>query len=154
MVIMFRLKTFIHAATAAFVAIAAIAAASPSQAQGRGSTGNIRVELVKAGFIIGVQGGNGTLTFKGHQYPLNIGGVGLGATVGASRAVLVGTASNLHTAADIVGTYGQAEAGLAVVTGRKGARLRNEKGVVLNLRGWQTGLEFSLDLSGMVISIR
>jgi hypothetical protein len=151
---MLRLKTFIHAAAAAFFAIAAIAAATPSQAQGRGSTGNIRIEIVKAGFIVGVQGGNGTLTFRGKSYPLNIGGVSLGATIGASRAVLVGTASNLHSAGDIVGTYGQTEAGVAVVTGRKAARLRNEKGVVLNLRGWQTGLEFSLDLSGMVISIR
>ena len=151
---MLRLKTFIHAAAAAFFAIAAIAAAAPSQAQGRGSTGNIRIEIVKAGFIVGVQGGNGTLTFRGKSYPLNIGGVGLGATIGASRAVLVGTASNLRSAGDIVGTYGQTEAGLAVVTGRKAARLRNEKGVVLNLRGWQTGLEFSLDLSGMVISMR
>ena len=151
---MLRLKTFIHVAAAAFFAIAAIAAAAPSQAQGRGSTGNIRIEIVKAGFIVGVQGGNGTLTFRGKSYPLNIGGVGLGATMGASRAVLVGTASNLRSAGDIVGTYGQTEAGLAVVTGRKAARLRNEKGVVLNVRGWQTGLEFSLDLSGMVISIR
>ena len=151
---MLRLKTFIHAAAAAFFAIAAIAAAAPSQAQGRGSTGNVRIEIVKAGFIVGVQGGNGTLTFRGKTYPLNIGSVSLGATIGASRTVLVGTASNLRSAGDIVGTYGQTEAGLAVVTGRKAARLRNEKGVVLNLRGWQTGLEFSLDLSGMVISMR
>ena len=106
---MLRLKTFIHAAAAAFFAIAAIAAAAPSQAQGRGSTGNVRIEIVKAGFIVGVQGGNGTLTFRGKSYPLNIGGVSLGATIGASRAVLVGTASNLHSAGDIVGTYGQAK---------------------------------------------
>lgn len=152
---MLRLKTLVYAGAAFFFAIAAMAAASPSQAQTvRGSTGNIRIELAKAGFIIGVQGGSGTLTFKGQQYALNIGGVSLGATVGASRAVLVGTASNLRTAADIVGTYGQTEAGIAVIRGRKVAQLRNEKGVVLNLRGWQTGVEFSLDLSGMVISMR
>lgn len=151
---MLRLKTLVHAGTAVFFAIAAIAAASPSQAQGRGSTGNIRIEMAKAGFIIGMQGGSGTLTFKGQSYPLNIGGVSLGATVGASRAVLVGTASNLRSAGDIVGTYGQTEAGIAVIRGRKAAQLRNDKGVVLNLRGWQTGVEFSLDLSGMVISMR
>ena len=44
---MLRLKTFIHAAAAAFFAIAAIAAAAPSQAQGRGSTGNVRLRSSK-----------------------------------------------------------------------------------------------------------
>ena len=152
---MLRLKTFIHAAAAAFFAIAALAAATPSQAQGRGGgTGTIRIEIVKAGFIVGVQGGSGTLTYMGRRYPLHIGGVGLGATVGASRAVLVGTVHNLRGPGDISGTYGQTEAGLTVITGGKAARLRNERGVVLNLRGHQIGVELSLDLSGMVISMR
>ena len=101
-----------------------------------------------------MQGGSGTLVFKGKRYPLNIGGVGLGATIGASKAVLVGTASNLRSPSDIAGTYGQAEAGLTVVGGGKVARLRNEKGVVLTVRGSQVGFEFSLDLSGMVVSLR
>jgi hypothetical protein len=151
---MFRLRTFIHAAAAAFFAIAAIAAAAPTQAQGRGGTGTVRIEIAKAGFIVGVQGGSGVLTFRGRSYPLSIGGVSLGATIGASSAVLVGTAQNLRSPGDIVGAYGQTEAGLAVIAGGKSARLRNDKGVVLNLRGRQVGREFSLDLSGMVISMR
>ena len=145
-----RVSIAIRAAAIALVAIAALATSSPSQAQ----TGSIRIEIVKAGFIVGVQGGSGTLVFKGKRYPLNIGGVGLGATIGASKAVLVGTASNLRSPSDVAGTYGQAEAGLTVVGGGKVARLRNEKGVVLAVRGSQVGFEFSLDLSGMVISLR
>jgi hypothetical protein len=151
---MLRLKTFIHAAAAAFFAIAAIAAAAPSQAQGRGGTGTVRIEIVKAGFIVGVQGGSGTLTYMGRRYPLSIGGVSLGATIGASKAILVGSVHNLRGPGDIAGTYGQTEAGLALIAGGKAARLRNERGVILNLRGRQVGLEFSLDLSGMVISMR
>ena len=151
---MIRFKTFMHAAAIAIAAVAAFATAMPSQAQGRGGTGSVRIEIVKAGFIVGVQGGSGTLIYRGRSYPLSIGGVSLGATIGASKAILVGTAYNLRGPGDIVGTYGQSEAGLAVVAGGKAARLRNEKGVVLNLRGRQVGLEFSLDLSGMVISMR
>jgi len=119
--------TRLFAAVIALFGIVALAAPTPSQAQ----SGTVRIEIVKAGFIVGVQGGSGTLTYKGKRYPLNIGGVSLGATVGASKAVLVGTARNLRNVSDIAGTYAAAEAGLAVVTGRKEARLRNDKGVVL-----------------------
>jgi hypothetical protein len=52
---------------------------------------------------IGAGGGSGTLNFKGRNYRLSIGGINVG-TIGASVVDLVGTASNLRTAADIVGT--------------------------------------------------
>src|SRR5215831_7896706 len=89
----------------AMVAIAAsmvIAALSPSYAE----TGSVRFRIVKAGFIVGIGGGSGTLNFKGRNYRLSIGGINVG-TIGASAVDLVGTASNLRTAADIVGTYSQ-----------------------------------------------
>jgi hypothetical protein len=68
--------------------------------------------------------------------------------------VLVGRAYNMRRASDIEGSYGQAGAGAAVLVGGRTVRLRNEKGVILELRGHQVGLEFSLDLSGMGIRLR
>lgn len=135
---------------AVFAAIALVMAASPSQAQ----SARIRVEIVKAGFIVSVSGGSGTLTFRGRRYPLSIGGVSLGATFGASKAVLVGRAYNLRRASDIAGTYAAAGAGVAVVSGARTARLTNANGVELALTGRQLGLEFSVDLSGMEIALR
>jgi hypothetical protein len=125
-----------------------VSAAAPAQAQ------SIRIEILKAGFVVGVSGGSGTLTFQGKRYPLSIGGVSLGATIGASKAVLVGSVSNLRSPSDIAGTYGATEAGIAVVRGKKSVRLKNAKGVILNLRGSEVGLEFSLDLSGMQIALK
>jgi hypothetical protein len=147
---MTRLSTALRLAAAGLVAIAFAAAPSASQA----ASGRIQIEIVRAGFIVGVSGGSGTLTFKGKRYPLNIGGVSVGATVGASKAVLSGTVSNINSPADIAGTYGAAGAGLSVVSGARAARLRNAKGVVLEVRGQQTGLEFSADLSGMQIGLK
>src|SRR5215831_10644554 len=69
-------------------------------------TGPVRFNIVKAGFIVGVGGGSGTLNFQGRNYRLSIGGINVG-TIGASAVDLVGTAENLRTAADIVGTYTQ-----------------------------------------------
>jgi hypothetical protein len=118
------------------------------------ATGSIAIRIVSAGFIFGATGGGGVLTFRGRQYPLSIGGISAGATIGASGADLVGTAYHLRSPADIEGIYSAIGAGLAVAGGRTAARLSNARGVVLSLRGRQVGFMFSLDLSGMSISLR
>ena len=118
------------------------------------ATGSIALKIFSAGFIFGVSGGSGVLTFRGVSYPLSIGGISAGATLGASGAELVGTASHLHSPQDIEGIYSAIGAGLAVAGGRTAAQLSNARGVVLRLRGRQVGFMFSLDLSGMSISLR
>jgi hypothetical protein len=123
---------------------------SPAEA----ATGSVALHIVSAGFIFGMSGGSGALTFGGRQYPLSIGGISAGATIGASGTDLVGTAFNMHQASDIEGVYSAIGAGLAVAGGRSAAQLSNARGVVLRLRGRQVGFMFSLDLSGMSISIR
>lgn len=117
------------------------------------ATGSISLRILSAGFIFGASGGSGVLTFEGRQYRLSVGGISAGATIGASGADLVGTASHLHSAADIQGIYSAVGAGLSVAGGRQAARLSNANGVILRLRGRQIGFMFSLDLSGMQISL-
>ena len=150
---MTRLFISLRLAVAALLALAVVGAATPSQAQAQ-SPDSIYIEILKAGWIVGVTGGRGTLNSGGKRYRLGVGGVSLGLTFGASKADLVGRVYNLRRPSDIAGTYVQAEAGYAVVGGRKAARLKNQNGVVLELRGRQVGLEFNLDLSGMVITMR
>ena len=104
-------------------------------------------------FIVGVGGGSGTLTFRGKNYRLRLSGVSAG-TIGASGMDLVGTASNLRTAADIAGTYSAASAGLAVAGGAKAVTLQNAKGVVLTLQGRQVGFQANLSVSGVTISLQ
>jgi hypothetical protein len=125
---------------------ASLAAAAPD--------GTINLTLYKAGFIVGGSGGSGTLNFKGKQYPVEIGGVSLGATIGASKAELTGEVYNLKQPGDIEGTYAAVQAGVAVVGGGKVAELKNSKGVVLKVKGKEVGLELALDLSGMGISLK
>jgi len=128
-------------ATGAFVA--------PAEA----ATGTVAMHIASAGFIFGVTGGSGTLTFRGRQFPLSIGGIRAGALIGISAADLVGTASHLHSPGDIAGIYSAIGAGLAVAGGRTAAQLVNANGVVLRLRGRQVGFSFSIDLAGMSISL-
>ena len=118
------------------------------------ATGAVRVEIFKAGFIVGVGGGRGTLVFQGRRYPLSVGGLSFGATIGASKADLTGRAYNLRQASDIAGTYTAVGAGVAVAGGASGIRLQNAKGVVLELRGRNIGLELNANVSGVEISLR
>jgi lipid-binding SYLF domain-containing protein len=130
-------------------ALAAGAVISPAEA----ASGSIAIRIVSAGFIVGASVGSGTLRFQGHDFPLRIGGISAGATIGASGTDLVGTVSNLRQPADIEGIYSAVGAGLSIAGGRSAAQLTNARGVRLRLRGRQIGLMFSIDLSGMSISL-
>jgi hypothetical protein len=136
---------------AAILVAAVMLTGAPSRSYAE--NGSVRLKITKVGFIVGVGGGSGTLTFKGKHYRLSIGGVSAG-TIGVAGADLVGTASNLRTAADIVGSYSAASAGIAVAGGGKVATLQNSNGVVLQLHGRQVGFEASLSLSGLTISMQ
>jgi hypothetical protein len=115
--------------------------------------GEVHFSILKVGFIVGVGGGDGTLTYNGTVYPLSAGGISVG-TIGIAGMELTGTASNLHDPADIVGTYGAASASLAFVGGGKVAQLQNEHGVILQVQGAEVGFEVSLNLGGMTVAFR
>jgi hypothetical protein len=129
----------------------AVFAATAAESQAR--TGAVRLRIVKAGFILGVGGGDGILRYQGRSYRLSVGGVGVG-SLGIAAVNLTGTATNLHHPADIAGTYSGGGAGAAFVGGGQVATLQNEKGVVLRLQGVQAGFQVSLGLAGMTVSMR
>ena len=148
--IMFGISSAIKCGAGVLVAaVMLFAATAPSQAE----TGRVRLQITKAGFIVGVGGGSGTLVFRGRSYPLSIGGLSVG-TLGAASADLVGHAYHLRRAEDIAGTYTAVGAGFAVAGGAAATRLQNANGVVLELRGRQVGLQVSINLSGMTIAMR
>lgn len=130
-------------------AVMLISLAPPSYAE----SGTVRLRITRAGFIVGAGGGTGALVFHGRTYPLSVGGLSVG-TFGAATADVVGRAFNLRRAQDIVGTYTAVGAGVAIAGGATAARLRNQNGVVIEVRGRQIGLEASLNLSGMSVAMR
>jgi hypothetical protein len=133
--------------------LAAAVIAAPVHAEQQPSA-QIQFEVYKAGLVVGVSGGSGKLTFEGKDYPLSIGGLSLGATIGASKAEFVGDVFNLSQPSDIEGVYSGAKAGLAVAGGAKTAVLKNSKGVELKVSGEQIGVELTLDLNGMDIRLK
>jgi hypothetical protein len=116
-------------------------------------TGAVRVVFTKGGFIIGVGGGRGVLTFRGHHYPFRVSGMSFGATIGASTTDMVGRARNLHSPGDLAGTYSAIGAGGALAGGAGGVVLQNARGVVLELHGVRVGLEVSAAVGGVTITM-
>ena len=135
------------------VAFAAMLVVSFSGAA-RADTGTLRLSFIKAGWVIGGAVGSGTLTLRGRTYPVSIGGLSYGLTFGGSQTFLEGRVRNIFQPTDIEGVYGAAGAGATVIRGPQAIVLTNQKGVVLELSGRQTGLMLNLDLSGMALSLR
>jgi hypothetical protein len=124
--------------------------ATPSQAD----TGTLRVVFGKASLVASVGHGEGTLTFHGKHYDFLVVGGSIGATLALSTSVLRGTALNISTPSDLAGTYTGVGGGAAVAAGVSGVRLRNEKGVVLELRGAKLGVEVSANLALITITMK
>jgi hypothetical protein len=132
----------------------AIAALAGAVSVANADDGAISIRIFKAGFVIGGSAGEGVLTFQGRRYPLSIGGLSYGFTFGASETRLHGTVSNIRRPSDINGVYGQGGGGAAVIKGAQAVGLVNQNGAVLTLAGEQTGLIVSLDLSGLVLTLK
>ena len=115
--------------------------------------GSVRVVFTKAAFVVGVGAGRGILTFRGRDYPFKVSGMSMGATIGASTTKLVGRALSLHGPGDIAGTYAALGAGGALAAGAGAVQLQNGSGVILQLHGVKVGVELSLNLAGVTITM-
>ncbi len=153
----------IRALAAALVAIAAglvtmnPVVASDDSLGGQPAAGNAIIEMTigKLGFLVGVSRGDGRLFYNGQEAMLDINGLRVGLTIGASFANMRGEVYNLNRLEDIAGTYVTAQASVvAIKGGGQNLVLVNEHNVRLVLWGEQTGLDASLDAGGMLISLR
>ena len=94
--------------------------------------------------------GSGYLFYQGQKYSLGVSGAKIG-RMWATSIDLIGTASNLRSAADILGTYNGTNPEAALVKRAATARLENAKGVVLEIRAVNLNRWSTLDLSGTIL---
>src|SRR5215471_18679662 len=120
----------------------------------RAETGAVSVVFTKGGFIVGVGGGQGVLTFRRKHYPFTVSGMSVGLTVGASTTKFVGRALNLRSPSDLAGSYVAGGAGGAIAAGAGGVQLQNGNGVILQLSGPKVGVEASAAVGGVTITMQ
>ncbi len=140
-------SSVVRAALVALIAFAGLSSA-------RADEGTVSLVIYKGGWIIGGSGGSGVLHFRGRSYGLSTGGIDYGLVFGGSKTILRGRVSNIYSPSDVAGVYGAAGAGLALGHGARAIVLTNQKGAVLELSGYQTGLMANADLSGLAITLR
>lgn len=114
--------------------------------------GTVKIEIKEISAGIGVSWGSGVLTFQGKDYPFKIKGLNV-AAVGISKVEATGDVYNLTKASDLAGKYAAIAAGVAVIKGPAGTLMRNTNGVVINLKSVQTGIQLSLGVEGLNITM-
>jgi hypothetical protein len=129
-------------------------ALGPDAVKGKTPDGTIEMHEVQAAYIGSGSAGNGVLSFRGVQYPFDVGGLGVGG-IGLSTIEATGEVYNLRELGQFPGTYGQARYGFAIGSMSAGDLwLQNESGVILHLKAKRTGLMLSLGGDAVVISMR
>ena len=140
----------LRATLASAVLLTGIGFASAAKAE----TCSISFTVIKAGFVVGGQGGTGALRCQGRTYPLSIGGLSYGFMIGASETRFRGTATFNGSPRRVAGVYGAGGAGAAIGRGAQAIALVNQNGAVLTLTGYQRGLQINADLSGLAVTMR
>src|SRR5262245_28350235 len=101
---------------------------------------------------IGWSWGKGTLTYKGKKYPVKVEGLSVG-EVGVTRATAVGNVRNLKQLADFDGTYVAGGAEGTVGGGAGISTMKNQNGVVVELKSTTQGANLKLAAEGLKLSV-
>jgi hypothetical protein len=115
--------------------------------------GELTLKATQVAAGVGYTWGSGTLKFEGKEYPFTVKGLNV-AAVGISTVSAKGDVYNLKSVADFPGTYAAAQAGAALIKGPAGLIMKNTKGVLINLKAEQTGVQINLGAQGMEISMK
>src|SRR5690242_6723362 len=101
---------------------------------------------------IGFQWGNGTLTYRGQQYPFRMDGLSV-VDVGVTRVTGSGTVRNLRNLTDFSGNYVSVSAGVTLAGGGSVGTLRNQNGVVIDGVTTAQGVRLTLAPGGVNIRL-
>jgi hypothetical protein len=115
--------------------------------------GEITLEAMQMAAGVGYSWGDGVMKFQGKEYRFTVQGLNV-AAVGISKINAVGDVYNLKTAADLAGNYVAVSAGLSLAKGAAGLSMRNDKGVVINLRSAQQGVQLNLGVDGFNLKMK
>jgi hypothetical protein len=136
----------------AVVVVGGLVAALAGLAAAANQQGTVRLTEGSVAAGIGFSWGKGTLTYAGKAYPLKVEGLSVG-EVGVTRATAVGTVSNLKKLSDFSGTYAAVGAGATAAGGAGVTVMRNENGVVIELKSTAQGASLKVGVDGVRLAL-
>ena len=101
---------------------------------------------------IGYTWGKGTLAYQGKNYPVKVEGLSVG-EVGVTRATGAGEVFNLKKLADFDGNYVAGGAGATVGGGAGVTAMKNQNGVVIELKSTTQGASLKLAAEGLKLNV-
>jgi hypothetical protein len=101
---------------------------------------------------VGWSWGKGELTFKGKTYHFKVDGLSV-AEVGVTKAQATGKVYNLKKLEDFSGLYAAAGAEGTAGKGAGASSLRNDHGVVINLKSTTKGANLKLAAEGIKVTL-
>jgi hypothetical protein len=101
---------------------------------------------------IGFTWGKGTLAYQGKNYPVKVQGLSVG-EVGVTRATAAGDVYNLKKLADFDGNFVAGGAGATIGGGAGVSAMKNQNGVVIELKSTTQGANLKLAAEGLKLSV-
>lgn len=113
----------------------------------------LNIEGTFVGVGVGFNWGSGMLKYGGKEYPISMKGATL-VSAGISKTTITGNVYNLKSIEDFPGQYGAVKGGIALGGGFSGVAMRNSRGVVVQLKTSQQGLDLTLGPEGVTFSLK
>lgn len=117
------------------------------------SSGTVSIQTTSIAAGVGVEWGEGILSYNGKQYPFSLQGLEV-VGLGFSQVTAAGQVFNLKQLTDFEGVYVSAEAGASAGSGPAVIAMQNPHGVVLHLRATQEGAKLTLAAEGVNIDLK
>ncbi|MGE5414325.1 MAG: hypothetical protein ACM3NW_09130 [Syntrophomonadaceae bacterium] len=125
---------------------------APAVADDKTPDGTIRLSEGSVAAGIGWSWGHGEISFQGQTYRVKIEGLAV-AEVGITKAEATGNVYNLKSIDDLNGVYAAAGAEGTAGKGAGVSSLRNDKGVVINLKSETKGASIKVAASGLKVTV-
>jgi hypothetical protein len=130
--------------------IALLAGLAAGQAKKPDATLTLSEGSVAVG--IGFSWGKGTLSYQGKTYPFKVQGLSVG-EVGVARATATGNVFSLKKLADFNGNYAAGAAEGTVGGGAGISAMKNQNGVVIELKSTTQGASLKLAAEGVKLTL-
>jgi hypothetical protein len=134
------------------VAVAGLVSLLGSVARAQSTNGTLELKEGSVAVGIGFSWGHGTLTYQGKRHRVKVEGLAVG-EVGIARATASGKVSNLKKLADFDGNYTAGSVGATVGGGAGATIMKNQNGVVIELKSTTQGASLKLAASGIRLTV-
>src|SRR5262245_63723877 len=138
---------------AAMIGSVVMMVAGLALAQAKKPDASLTLTEGSVGVGIGFTWGKGTLSYQGKTYPVKVDGLSVG-EVGVQRASASGDVYNLKKLEDFDGTFTAGAAGATIGGGAGISAMKNQNGVVVELKSTTQGASLKLAAAGVRLTIQ